>query len=311
RAAARGLAGGLLRGRRRRFPPAVVARLAGGRFGRRFLLAAAARGARVDQPHRLLQRDGVGRHVGRQRGVDAIVADIWTIATVLDHDRPALVGMIAERAAGVGAEAPLAWALGLLLLDQGHRAVEPDREHVVAVREVGVGLAVLHVGTEAADAGQDRLAVVGMLADLARQREEAERAGEIDVVGRHALGQAGAVGLLALDRLAELQIRPEAAGAQRHLETGRRILAELLHAAVRRAVGAGGELAGVAARWLGAIVAAADEAAEPAELECQPPRAAVRALARVGAILAWRGGMGGHALLERVQQPPAAQLPHV
>src|SRR5262249_44719234 len=206
RAAAR-FDSGLLRGRRRGLRAAVAARLAGGGFCRRLFLFAPAAGARVAQPHRLLQRDGVGRHVGRQRGVDAIVADIGAIAAVLDHDRPALVGMIAERAAGVGAEAPLAWPLGLLLLDQGHRAVEPDREHVVAVREVGVGLAVLHVGTEAADAGQDRLAVVGMLADLARQREEAERAGEIDVVGRHALGQAGALGLLALDRLAELQIR--------------------------------------------------------------------------------------------------------
>src|SRR5262249_53153666 len=152
---------------------------------------------------------------------------------------------------------PLAWALGLLLLDQGHRAVEPDREHVVAVREVGVGLAMLHIGAEAADAGQDRLAVVGMLADLARQRAEAEGAGEIDIVGREALGQTGTLGLLALDRLAELQIGAEATGAQRHLEAGRRILAELLHAAVGRAVAAGRELAGVPARRLGAIVAAA------------------------------------------------------
>ena len=40
-----------------------------------------------------------------QRGVDAVVADIGAVAAVLDHDRPALVGMVAERAAGIGAEA--------------------------------------------------------------------------------------------------------------------------------------------------------------------------------------------------------------
>ena len=66
------------------------------------------------------------------------------------------------------------------------------------VVEVGVGLAVLDVGAEAADAGEDRLAVFGMLADLARQRQQAERALEIDVVGREPFGQAGALGLLAV-----------------------------------------------------------------------------------------------------------------
>ena len=78
--------------------------------------------------------------------------------------------MIAERAAGIGAAAaPLLRPLGALLFDQRHGAVEPDGEHVVARRQIGVGLAVLHVGPEAADAGNDRLAVVGMLADLARE----------------------------------------------------------------------------------------------------------------------------------------------
>ena len=77
--------------------------------------------------------------------------------------------MIAERAAGIAAAAALVGSLGALLFDQRHGAVEPDGEHVVARRQIGVGLAVLHVGPEAADAGNDRLAVVGMLADLARE----------------------------------------------------------------------------------------------------------------------------------------------
>src|SRR5262249_5129787 len=97
------------------------------------------------------------------------VAGIGPITSVLHHDGAALVGMIAEHAAGIAAAAALVGALGALLLDQRHGAVESDGEHVVACRQIGIGLAVLHVGPEAADAGNDRLAVVGMLADLARE----------------------------------------------------------------------------------------------------------------------------------------------
>ena len=79
---------------------------------RRLLAAGAARGARVEQADGLLERDGLRRHVGRQRGVDAVMADIGAVAAVLDHDRAALVGMIAERAAGIGAEAAALAGLG-------------------------------------------------------------------------------------------------------------------------------------------------------------------------------------------------------
>ena len=62
-----------------------------------------------------------------------------------------------------------------------------------------------------------------------------ERAFEIDVVGRRALRQTGALRLLAvLDRLAELHIGAEAAAAQRHLEAAHGIDAELLGADIGR-----------------------------------------------------------------------------
>src|SRR5262245_40304547 len=254
-------------------------RLARGAARRRgALLAAAARASRLDQPDRLLERDRIHRHVGRERGVDAVVVHVRPVASVLHHDRAALVGMIAERPPGIGAEAAPARPLGALLLDQRHRAVEPDAEHVVACGEIGVGLAVLDIGPEAADAGDDRLAVVGMLADLARQRKQPERAREIKVIGRETLRQAGALGLLALDRFAELQIWAEAARAQRHLETAVRIFTQLLDAVGAVRAVAGGELARIAALR---IVRAADEAAELAELEGQPAGLATRALARV------------------------------
>jgi hypothetical protein len=52
--------------------------------------------------------------------------DISAIASVLDDDRPALVGMVAERAAGIGAESSALAGIGLLLRDQRDRAVEAD-----------------------------------------------------------------------------------------------------------------------------------------------------------------------------------------
>src|SRR5262249_46676371 len=172
----------------------------------------------------------------------------------------------AERAAGIAAAAALLGALGALLFDQRHGAVEPDGEHVVTRREIGVGLAVLHVGPEAADAGDDRLAVVGMLADLAREGKQPQRAVELVAVGGGPLRQAGALGLPAPAPLAERDVGPEAPRAQRHFEAARGVLPELLHAAVGPAVGAvaGRELARIAAFR---IIRAADETAELAELE--------------------------------------------
>src|SRR5215475_14164512 len=180
------------------------------------LLAAAACGAGLQQRQRLLERDRLRRYVGRQRGVDAVVTHVGSIAPILHHHRATLVGMIAQRASGIGAEAALA--------------------------------------------GHDRLAVVRMLADFARQRQESERAVKIDVLGGYAFGQARALGLLAVDLFAELQIGAEAAGAQRDFKPSRRISAELL---VGRSVGPGRKLPRIAAFR---IIGAADEAAEPAEL---------------------------------------------
>src|SRR5439155_6029203 len=173
--------------------------------------------------------------------------------------------------------------------------------------EIGVGLTVLHIGPEAADAGHDRLAALGMLSDLPREREQAERAVEIDVVGAEPLGQPGTFGLFAVDRLAELHVGTEAARAQRHFEAGDRILAELFQPPVggaARAV-ARGELARVATVG---IVGAADEAAEFAELEREPAAAALRTLARIAAVGPRRKQMGTEHLVERVDHLRDTQL---
>ena len=60
------------------------------------------------------------------------MADIGAVAAVLHDDRPAFVGMVAERASGIGAEAAALARIQLLLGDQRDRAVETDIEDVVA-----------------------------------------------------------------------------------------------------------------------------------------------------------------------------------
>ena len=47
-----------------------------------------------------VERHRLRRFVAGYRGVDAVVADVGPIAAILDDDRPALVGMFAERLAG-------------------------------------------------------------------------------------------------------------------------------------------------------------------------------------------------------------------
>src|SRR5260370_23317239 len=205
--------------------------------------------------------------------------------------------MVADRAGGIGADAAAARTARDLLGDQRHGAVEADIEGLFGVLEVGVGLAVLHVGTEAADAGLDRLAALRVQPDLARQRQKLERHLEIDARRLGALGQSGTLRLLAVLAFAELDIRSEPAGAQRHFEAALRILAENLRAVLDRAVGRHRERTRIAAVR---IVRAADEGAELAELERELAGAAHRASARIAAVGARREDVRAEHLVERV-----------
>jgi hypothetical protein len=159
----------------------------------------------------------------------------------------------------------------------------------------------------AAEPGGDRLAGLGMQADLARQRQQLEREIEVDLLGRHALGQRGAVGLFVV-RPGALHVRAEAARVQRDRLPGPGIGAEL--DALRRhafpvAVLAIAELAREAA--LG-IVGAADEGAEAAELQRQLAGAAGRALARRRAVLAGREDVRPEQIVERIEHGGDPQI---
>ena len=97
--------------------------------------------------------------------------DVGAVAAVLDGDA-AEARMLADRLAGIGAEAAAARTLGDLLGDQRHRAIEADVEYFVAGFQARISLFVTHERPEAADAGRDRLAGLGVFSDFARQRQQ-------------------------------------------------------------------------------------------------------------------------------------------
>lgn len=177
-----------------------------------------------------------------------------TIATVLHDNRAAFVGVFAENLAGIGAEAAAFLRVGLLFRDQGDGAIESDGQDIVAIFQIRVSLAVLDVRAKAPNTGDDRLAVVRRQADFARQRQQPERPFEIDIVGCNALRNARALRLFdlglfltplylrRLHLLAELQIRPVTAAAQRDFKSRLRVFAE--HFLALNAIRAGRDLPG-------------------------------------------------------------------
>ena len=101
--------------------------------------------------------------------------DIGAVPPSLDHDLAAL-GMFAEHPRGCArgvAETPAGQA-AFLGDDEVDRAIAANAQNVVVLAEARIGLAVLDVGTEAADPGQDWFLCLRMLGDLARQRKQAE-----------------------------------------------------------------------------------------------------------------------------------------
>src|SRR5207253_3194206 len=118
-----------------------------------------------------------------------------------------------------GSGLPAASALALLREDL-HRAVHADGQHVIVLRNRFVLAVVLQIGTEAADAGQDRLLGFGVIAHGARQRKQLARLLDGHVVGLDALRDRLALGLLPFGTFAQLHvmaIRPLAKGYRRDL----------------------------------------------------------------------------------------------
>ena len=142
----------------------------------------------------------LGRLVGGQRRVDAVVADIGAVAAALRP--PARLCPDARRVLAPGRRraalrGPWAFFSAISVTARLRPTVSTSSPRL----EIGVGLAVLDIGAEAADAGDDRLAALGMQADLARQRRAASARARDRSSAASALRQAGALRLLAVSPL--------------------------------------------------------------------------------------------------------------
>src|SRR4029078_5018971 len=93
-------------------------------------------------------------------GVDAIVTHVGAVAAVLGDDHAALVRMLADLSARIVTKAAALSGVCLLLLDQRDGAVQSDGQDVLVGADVGKRLAMLDVGTKAADALNDRLTII-------------------------------------------------------------------------------------------------------------------------------------------------------
>ena len=145
------------------------------------------------QLHRLFQREGVGLRRLRQAGVQLAVLDVRAEPARQQLDRLIVLGVPAQLAQRRGrcGRTP---ALGRLV-EQRHRPVHADGQHVVAGLEADVLLLELHERPVAVDAGHDRLPGLGIAADLARQLEQLQRHRQVQIVGQHAGRQGAALGL--------------------------------------------------------------------------------------------------------------------
>ena len=80
--------------------------------------------------------------------------------------------MIAQRLAGIGAEAAAARAFCNFFGNQRDGPVQSDIEHLIAGFQAGIGFPMAHERPEAAETRGDRLAGLGMPAYFARQRQQ-------------------------------------------------------------------------------------------------------------------------------------------
>ncbi len=240
--------------------------------GRMFAEAAALLGAAAFAPGRderqgLLEREARRIGIARQGRIDLAPIDIGAEAAGLDREGTAR-GMVPEGAACGGrlTAETTAGEPAFFGNDEIDRAVAADLEDILVLAYVRIGLAVLNIGAEAADTGEDRLLRLGMPCDLARQRQKPDRLFESQLVGGNRLRQRRPFRLVAF---ALLHIGTEPAVTQcdhfagcgidaQHFDAGaiaaldRALLARIRQSARELAFG---------------IIGTADEGAEFAELQ--------------------------------------------
>src|SRR5215207_8304930 len=211
----------------------LLGRLTGARGG-------AASLALPQELDRLFEVHGLRVGAARDRRVQRPVGHVRAVSTVEDPHRRAGVGMLAQL--GDGRLGPPAMLLGLR--EQGLGPLDGDGEDLVLGLEAAALLPLLQVRAVAAVVGGD-LVAAGVGTHLAGQAKELERVLERDRVEAHRRQQRRRLRLLlAVDELAELHVRPVAAVARDHLETGLGVGAELLRSFGRPSQQLDGEVYG-------------------------------------------------------------------
>src|SRR6185312_16271625 len=186
-------------------------------------------------------------------------------------------------------------AIGGLLGEQAHGAVDADLEHLFRRRKARIFAVMLNVRPVAAEACHNWLARLRMGADLAGKRQQRERTVKLEALGVGAFRDRGALRLFLAVAFAKLDVRTEAAGAERDVEAGLGIGAEDFRLGGRGLVPGLGELPSIAAFR---IVGATDEGAKLADLQAEAPHAARGTTAWIAA----RGGLGEDVGSEQIVQ---------
>ncbi len=187
----------------------------------------------------------------------------------------------------------------------------PKCQDVVVLVERTEHRAHFHVGTEAADPGLDLFLGLRMQTDFARQRQQAERLVQGQVLAVHPAGQGGALGpdLLVLGGLTLLDIQTVGTAPDGDFLAGVGVVPQRAHALLQ---GLAALLAGIdrqaAGVLAGRVVGAADEAAVAAQLQPQAAVAAGGADAWIGAVFAGRKEMRAEVLVERVDDVADLQV---
>ena len=161
-----------------------------------------------------------------QRRAHVAVLHVGPVLALVEPDRLLVVGVAAEDLGRHrrGAPAPALLRLG----EELERARQRDGEDVVLALERAVLLPFLaevvhHVGPEAAQPGLHRAPRLGVRAEQPGERQQPERLRQRHLVGRDALGQAGALRLgRAVHHLAELEVRAVLPGQEEDLLAGSR-----------------------------------------------------------------------------------------
>ena len=177
---------------------------------------------RREQRQCLVEGEGVGIGVARQRGDNSVMADIGAVAAAIEADRAAF-GVRPDFAQQLRPAALRRMSASASSTTARFSPIVSTSSSAPSELKV---VPCLIYGAEPADAGDDRLAGFGMAAELARQREQPQRGLEIDIGRLERRAAARPASASRRCRFAELDIVAVGALLQRDRQAGPGIGAE-------------------------------------------------------------------------------------